>query len=457
MSTKEQHTAIIRYTNIYFLGIGGIGMSALARYFNAMGKLVAGYDKTKTDLTQTLEDLNIEIHYQDSVANIPKAYFNHHNTLVVYTPALPKDSRELAYFRNNGFDVLKRSEVLGLITEKTFSLAVAGTHGKTTTTSILGHLLRFCDVKLTAFLGGISENYNSNLILNGNEVSVIEADEFDRSFLTLSPDIACITSMDADHLDIYGSKEALHESFADFTKQLKSEGVLFVKNGLPIKGLTYGVEDDSDFSAQNVRIENGSYQFDLKTPEASYTNFSFSLPGRHNLSNATVALAMALKQGCDLEDLKKALANFKGVQRRFSYQIKTEDLVFIDDYAHHPEEINAVYQAVTEMYPNENVTVVFQPHLFSRTKDFGEEFAQSLSKFHSVLLLDIYPARELPIEGISSNWLMEMIKNPNKKVINKSDVLEEIKASKNKVVLTIGAGDIGELVKPIKKGLLDEN
>jgi UDP-N-acetylmuramate--alanine ligase len=457
MSTKEQHTAIIRYTNIYFLGIGGIGMSALARYFNAMGKLVAGYDKTKTDLTQTLEDLNIEIHYQDSVANIPKAYFNHHNTLVVYTPALPKDSRELAYFRNNGFDVLKRSEVLGLITEKTFSLAVAGTHGKTTTTSILGHLLRFCDVKLTAFLGGISENYNSNLILNGNEVSVIEADEFDRSFLTLSPDIACITSMDADHLDIYGSKEALHESFADFTKQLKSEGVLFVKNGLPIKGLTYGVEDDSDFSAQNVRIENGSYQFDLKTPEASYTNFSFSLPGRHNLSNATVALAMALKQGCDLEDLKKALANFKGVQRRFSYQIKTEDLVFIDDYAHHPEEINAVYQAVTEMYPNENVTVVFQPHLFSRTKDFGEEFAQSLSKFHSVLLLDIYPARELPIEGIDSKWLLKMINNSHKKVINKSDVLEEIKASKNKVVLTIGAGDIGELVKPIKKGLLDEN
>ena len=457
MSTKEQHTAIIRYSNIYFLGIGGIGMSALARYFKAMGKLVAGYDKTKTDLTQTLEDLKIEIHYQDSVANIPKAYFNHHNTLVVYTPALPKDSRELAYFRNNGFDVLKRSEVLGLITEKTFSLAVAGTHGKTTTTSILGHLLRFCEVKLTAFLGGISENYNSNLILNGNEVSVIEADEFDRSFLTLSPDIACVTSMDADHLDIYGSKEALHESFLDFSKKLKSGGTLFVKNGLPIKGLTYGIEDDSDFSAQNVRIENGSYQFDLKTPEETYTNFSFSLPGRHNLSNATVALAMALKQGCDPEDLKKALVSFKGVQRRFSYQIKTEDLVFIDDYAHHPEEINAVYQALTEMYPNENVTVVFQPHLFSRTKDFGEEFAQSLSKFHSVLLLDIYPARELPIEGISSNWLMEMIKNPNKKVINKEQVLEDIKASKNKVVLTIGAGDIGELVKPIKKGLLDEN
>lgn len=457
MSTTTSHTANIRYTNIYFLGIGGIGMSALARYFKAMGKMVAGYDKTKTDLTQTLEDLDIEIHYTDSVANIPKNYFNHHNTLVVYTPALPKDSRELAYFKNNGFDVLKRSEVLGLITKNTFSLAVAGTHGKTTTTSILGHLLRFCEVKLTAFLGGISENYNSNLILNGDEVSVIEADEFDRSFLTLSPDIACITSMDADHLDIYGSKEALHESFNDFAKKLKPEGVFFVKNGLPIDGLTYGVEDNSDYTAQNVTIKQGSYHFDLKTPQETYAGFTFSLPGRHNLSNATVALAMALKQGCNPEDLKKALAEFKGVQRRFSYQIKTDDLVYIDDYAHHPEEINAIHQAVREMYPDTSVTVVFQPHLFSRTKDFGQEFADSLSKFDDILLLDIYPAREMPIEGIDSNWLLEMIKNPNKKVINKSDLIEEIKATKNKVILSLGAGDIGEQVKQIKKGLLNEN
>ena len=277
MQEQKVNTNQFRYANFYFIGIGGIGMSALARYFKSMGKSVAGYDKTKTDLTQTLESLDIAIHYSDSVANIPQAYFNSDKTLVIYTPAIPKDSRELAYFKNSGFDVLKRSEVLGLITEKTFSLAVAGTHGKTTTSTILGHLLCYCDVELTAFLGGISENYNSNLILNGEKVSVIEADEFDRSFLTLSPDIACITSMDADHLDIYGDEASLHESFKDFTKKLKSNGKLFVKNGLPLTGLTYGIEDDSDYSVQNIYIENGAYVFDIKTPKETYNKLIFNL------------------------------------------------------------------------------------------------------------------------------------------------------------------------------------
>jgi UDP-N-acetylmuramate--alanine ligase len=447
----------IKWTHIYFLGIGGIGMSALARYFKASGKAVFGYDKTKTDLTQTLQDLGISIHYEDSVANIPEGLYNHNKVLVVYTPAIPKDCKELAYFKNNGYTILKRSEVLGLITQNTFSLAVAGTHGKTTTSTILGHLLRFCNVELTAFLGGISENYNSNLILNGEKVSVIEADEFDRSFLTLSPDLACITSMDADHLDIYGSKEALHDSFIDFTKKLKTNGKLFVKNGLPIEGLTYGIEDDSDYCATNIHVNDNSYFFDVKTPTGTHAGFSFSFPGRHNLSNALVALAMALEYGCKVEDLKLALKDFKGVKRRFSYQIKTDDLVYVDDYAHHPEEINAIHQAVREMYPNQEVLVVFQPHLFSRTKDFINEFAQSLSQFDDILLLDIYPARELPIEGVTSEWLLGKIENKNKKLIQKSELIQEIKKSSAKVILTLGAGDIGVEVKSIKNALLHEN
>ena len=456
MSQTQTHTSQFKYANIYFLGIGGIGMSALARYFKATGKNVAGYDKTATKLTKSLEDLGIEAHYEDSVGNIPSKYYNNARTLVVYTPAIPKDCRELAYFKNNGFDILKRSEVLGLITDNTYSLAVAGTHGKTTTSTILGHLLSFCDVELTAFLGGISENYNSNLILNGEKVSVIEADEFDRSFLTLSPDLACITSMDADHLDIYGDEASLHESFKDFTKKIKPNGKLFVKNGLPIEGLTYGIEDNADFSAQNVCIENGVYVFDVKTPDAIHKNVSFNLPGRHNLSNALVAFVMALEYGCDVEKLKKALLDFKGVQRRFSYQIKTDNLVYIDDYAHHPEELNAVHQAVREMYPDEKVAIAFQPHLFSRTQDFAQEFANSLSQFDEVNLLDIYPARELPIEGVTSQWLQSLMTLKNSRIIDKKEIANSFKASKAKVLLTLGAGDIGAEVELIKQVLYED-
>ncbi|WP_375238260.1 UDP-N-acetylmuramate--L-alanine ligase [Aurantibacter sp.] len=457
MSQKQSHTSQIIWSNIYFLGIGGIGMSALARYFHANGKIVAGYDKTKTKLTSELEDLGIKIHYEDSVSNVPMSFLNYDSTLIVYTPAIPKNSREMAYFKNSPYTIMKRSEVLGIITENTYSLAVAGTHGKTTTSTILGHLLRFCNVEMTAFLGGISENYNSNLILNGDKVSVIEADEFDRSFLTLSPDLACITSMDADHLDIYGSKEALHQSFLDFTKKIKPNGKLFVKNGLPIEGLTYGIEDDSDYCANNIAIKDNSYFFDVKTPKETHKGFSFSFPGRHNLSNALVALAMALEHGCSVDKLKLALINFKGVQRRFSYQIKSDDLVYVDDYAHHPEEINAVHQAVREMYPDKEVLVAFQPHLFSRTQDFVEEFAESLSHFDEVLLLDIYPARELPINGVTSKWLLDKIKNKNKKLVQKENLIKEIKASKAKVILTLGAGDIGVEVKSIKGALLNED
>lgn len=437
--------------SVYFIGIGGIGMSALARYFHINQKHVAGYDKTQTDITNNLVTLGIDISFVDNIEKIPSSFLKKDETLVIYTPAIPANHSELNYFKSNGYNVLKRSEVLGLITKNTFCLAVAGTHGKTTTTSILGHLMYECNVPLTAFLGGISENYNSNLILSGSEVSVVEADEFDRSFLTLSPDMACITSMDADHLDIYGEADALKESFVAFSKKLKTDGKLFIKNGLPLKGITYGIEDDSDYSAHNIKIKNGSYVFDVKTPKTVLKDIQFNLPGRHNLSNALIALAMAVEYGCPHRQLAKALASYKGVNRRFTYHIKTEELVFIDDYAHHPEEINAVHQAVREVYPNKKILAIFQPHLFSRTRDFIDDFAASLSQFDDIILLDIYPAREVPIQGVTSAWLLSKISNENKRLVSKEELLSAIRFSDAQVILTLGAGDIGEQVKHIKK------
>ena len=442
------------FENIYFIGIGGIGMSALARYFKAKNKRVSGYDKTPSDITTALIGIGIEIHFEDAVENVDSHFLNATNTLIVYTPAIPKNHNELTYFKNNDFVVLKRAAVLGLITENTHCLAVAGTHGKTTTTSILGHLLKVCDVPVTAFLGGISENYQSNLIVNGTDVTVVEADEFDRSFLTLSPDLACITSMDADHLDIYGNRKELEKSFKDFANKIKQNGKLFVKSGLPIDGITYGIEDTSDYSIVNIKIVNGTYVFDVKTPETILENFKFNLPGRHNLSNALIALAMAAEFGCPHQQLAKALASYKGVKRRFSYHIKTDEVIYIDDYAHHPEEINAVHQAVREMYPGSQVLAIFQPHLFSRTRDFIDEFATSLSNFDEIILLDIYPARELPIQGVTSQWLLDKIQNKNKQLVKKADLISKIKESQAKIVLTIGAGDIGEEVKHIKQALM---
>lgn len=440
-------------SKVYFIGIGGIGMSALARYFVANGKMVAGYDKTPTEITKGLEELGVHIHFEDAVSKIPLAFLKPEDTLVVYTPAIPKEHTEWHYFNTNLFKVMKRSLVLGAITKDTFCLAVAGTHGKTTTTSILGHLLYACEVPVTAFLGGVSENYNSNFILKGTEVTVVEADEFDRSFLTLSPDMAGLTAMEADHLDIYGAPEALMTSFLDFTKKLKPQGKLFVRNGLPVQGLTYGVEEDADYVALNVRVVNGTYVFDLKTPTQRLSNLVFNLPGRHNLSNAVLALAMALEYGVSHQKLAAALASYKGVKRRFAYQVQREDLVFIDDYAHHPGEIDAVHQAVREMYPGQKVLAVFQPHLFSRTRDFVEEFAKSLAQFDTLLLLDIYPARELPIKGVDAAWLLDKVANKHKKLIQKSDLVSEIKKSDATVILTIGAGDIGAEVKFIKEAL----
>jgi len=443
--------------NVYFVGIGGIGMSALARYFKFNNKNVAGYDRVKTEITDGLEVLGIQVSAKDDVAEIPTEYLNKENTIIIYTPAVPSSHVELTYFRENNFNIYKRAEVLGLITRNTFCLGVAGTHGKTTTSSILGHLLAESGVDVTAFLGGIAENYNSNLILKGNEITVVEADEFDRSFLQLSPDIACITSMDADHLDIYGEKEALQDSFIEFAKCIKPNGKLLVQEDIELDGITYGFNETSDYRIKNIHIRNGAYVFDIVTPLKVIEDIQFYLPGRHNLLNGLVAFAMADIIGTPTDRLAKALGTFIGVKRRFSYQIKTEDLVFIDDYAHHPTEINALHQAVREMYPAKKVTAIFQPHLFSRTKDFADEFAESLAQFDEVILLEIYPAREKPIEGVTSSWLLDKIKSNQKQLVVKEKLIDHVATIDTDILLTVGAGDIGAEVEKIKNRLTVEH
>ncbi len=438
--------------NVYFIGIGGIGMSALARYFKFIGKNVSGYDKTPTTLTSELIESGINIHFEDNIDLIPNDYFLE-NTLVIITPAVPKSHSEWNYFLERDYEVRKRAEVLGIITKDTFCLAVAGTHGKTTTSSILGHILYESGADVTAFIGGIVENYNSNLIGSGKSVTVVEADEFDRSFLHLHPNIACVTSTDADHLDIYGDDATIKASFKEFADKISDKNNLFVINGLDLEGVTVGVNDDSQYVAENIKIIDGWYVFDVKTPTENIHNIKFGLPGKHNLTNALLALAMAQNFGTPTGAIVKALATFKGVKRRFSFQIRTDKLVYIDDYAHHPTEINAVNQAVRELYPNQKVLAVFQPHLFSRTKDFADDFATSLSQFDEVLLLDIYPARELPIEGVTSQWLLNKIENENKKLIQKSELIPILKETNASVIVTIGAGDIGEMVTDIKNAL----
>jgi UDP-N-acetylmuramate--alanine ligase len=436
--------------NVYFIGIGGIGMSALARYFSKIGKHVAGYDKTITEITSNLEKNGIQIHFNDSVVSIPKKFQNKKNTLVVFTPAVPSNHLELNFFMDQGFQIMKRAEVLGLITKNTFCFAVAGTHGKTTTSAILGHIMQ--PYKATSFLGGISENYESNLIFGAEEISVVEADEFDQSFLQLSPNIACITSMDADHLDIYGEHSSLVDSFKKFANQVTE--VLIVAKGTGIEGLSYALNEDADYKITNIRQADGYYIFDVKTPNSEVSDIEFSLPGKHNIMNALAAIAMADSYGVSLESIKKSLRSFKGVERRFSYKIKTDALTLIDDYAHHPTEINVVYDSIKELYPTQKNVVIFQPHLFSRTKDFIEDFAIALAQFDEILLLDIYPAREEPIEGVSSSWLLKKILNKNKKITHKKNLVKDIKNSNASVVAMLGAGDIGKMVEDVKTELM---
>ncbi len=430
-------------------------MSAIANYFTSNGKNVAGYDKVSTETTKALQNIDVKIHFEDSLALIPSEFKNNKTTIVIYTPAIHKSNLELTYFLENNFKVLKRSEILGEITKDSFCLAVAGTHGKTTTSTILGHILKEANVNATSFLGGISENYNSNLILGGSEITVVEADEFDKSFLRLSPNIACITSMDADHLDIYGSHLELEKSFKDFAAKVSD--TLIVRKGLSVEGLTYGINENADYDAKNIRIEGGAYIFDVQTPSEYIKNIKINLPGKHNVLNTVAALAMASKFNISSQSIAKALLTFKGIRRRFSYKIKTENLVLIDDYAHHPTEINAVVDSVREMYPTKKVLGIFQPHLYSRTRDFIDDFAESLSQFDELILLDIYPARELPIEGVNSEWIFSKISIKNKRISSKEKLVENVLKSKAQIIVMIGAGDIGELVDVIKNNLKVEN
>jgi len=450
----------LQRTNIFFIGIGGIGMSALARYFAVNGKHVAGFDKTTSSITESLIKMGIDIHFNDDIAKIPNQFLEKENTLIVYTPAITDNHSELNYFKNNGFDVLKRAEVLGLITKNTFCFAVAGTHGKTTTSAILGHILKEANVDATSFLGGIAVNYNSNLILGGDKISVVEADEYDRSFLQLSPNIACITSTDADHLDIYGKADELLKSFKDFGNIVSDK--LFVSSEVDLEGITFGFDNHAAYQAKNIRIENGISLFDVKTPTEKIDNIKVELPGKHNISNTLAALSMANTYGVSLADIKKGLATFKGIDRRFNIKINTDRLTLIDDYAHHPTEINAVYQTIVALYSLKEKVVIFQPHLFSRTRDFIDDFAKNLAQFDKVILLDIYPARELPIEGVNSDWLASKIKNiSNTPVVvvenNVDAIIANISVDNNIVISVLGAGDIGVTVKGLVKQYKKKN
>ncbi|PQJ30934.1 UDP-N-acetylmuramate--L-alanine ligase [Nonlabens arenilitoris] len=445
-------TSLQHITHFYFIGIGGIGMSALARYLNEQGKTVAGYDKVITSLTKQLEEEGIDIHYNDDFNSIPAEFKNPETAQVIFTPAIPATMDELLRFRESGVPILKRAQLLGQISQTMTCLAVAGTHGKTTTSAILAHLLYKSDVKVTAFCGGILEEYNTNYLCSGTDVMVVEADEFDRSFMQLSPDIAGITAIDADHLDIYGDVATFEKTFHDFAALLKDKKLL-VNEQVAIDGIKVGLIH-GNYQAINIVIAGGAYHFDLQIEGDVYKGFCLQLPGKHNLSNALLALAMAIEYGVSIDKLKLVLGTFKGVERRFTYRINTDDRVLIDDYAHHPTEINAVHQAVREMYPEEEVLAIFQPHLFSRTNDFMDDFVLSLAQFDKVALLDIYPARELPMEGVTSQVLCSKIQKLDEKptvitVLEKDDIAEFIEEMNTRVVVMIGAGDIGVEIKKL--------
>ena len=415
---------------IYFVGIGGIGMSALARYFNSRKVEVYGYDKTTSSLTEQLEAEGMSIHYEDDVSQIPKGI-----DLVVYTPAVPNSHTELQYFWNNDYEVLKRAAVLGIISRGMKAIAIGGTHGKTTTTSITTHILKTCGIDCTSFLGGIAENFKSNFVEGTSEWFVVEADEFDRSFLHLNPEISAVLSMDADHLDIYGDVDTMHETFSEFVHKTNDNGFILYKNDLPLRiektsqkrliTNTFGHES-GEYQIKNVRVEHGYFVFDVISPIENIENLAFTLPGKHNALNALVGIAVAQRLGANSEDIKTALKTFKGIKRRFEFIVRGDlnanEKVFIDDYAHHPSELNAAIDAARQMYPNNKLTGIFQPHLYSRTNDFQDGFAAALDELDEIYLLDIYPARELPMKGVPSEIIFNKMKNPNKKLVQKSDL-----------------------------------
>ncbi len=455
-----------KYDTVYFLGIGGIGMSALARWFKYLDYRVAGYDRTVTPLTQQLHKEGIDIHFEDRIDMIP-AKLNKEKTLVVYTPAIPKDHKEFNYLKNNEYIILKRSEVLGLITKEYKTIAVAGTHGKTTTSSLIAHVLKTAKMNMVAFLGGVTTNYASNLVIEGEPGSktivVAEADEFDRSFLRLFPSMAVITSMDADHLDIYGAHESLVQSFKDFLGQIKSGGNLVIHESIEsvatqltkLKVSTYGMSQ-GQFFADQITTEGGFFEFDLVSENLKIERISLGVPGFHNMENAIAAAIVAHELGVDADTIKEALGSFKGVKRRFEFIIRREDLVYIDDYAHHPTEIEAFLKSLRSMYKGRKITVIFQPHLYTRTRDFAEGFSKSLSLADEVLLMDIYPAREEPIPGVDSDMLFKSISSKVKMRCNKADLMSKLGKMDFEVLATVGAGDIDTFVNPIKEYLSEK-
>jgi len=445
MNLNDLHT-------VYFVGVGGIGMSAIARYFNGRGIEVHGYDRTATELTRTLAAEGIDIHYDEDISQIPERV-----DLVVYTPAVPDSHAELKYFRQQGVPLKKRAEVLGMISRSMKTIAIAGTHGKTTTTTLTAYLLRECGIDCTAFLGGIAMDFSTNFVEGQSEWVVVEADEYDRSFLHLSPDIAVILSMDADHLDIYGSLEELHETgFRAFAKKQKDGGTLYLQHDWQqqlgaVPGLqTFGVEG-GQFRAEKIRVEEGYFTFDYRSPDQQMDGLQLSLPGRHNVENATAAISIVLQLGAKEADLRRALKSFRGIRRRFEFVYREADGLYIDDYAHHPSELKAAIGAARELYPGRKLTGIFQPHLFSRTRDFINGFAEALAEVDELLLMEIYPAREAPIAGVDSAWLLDKVDHADKVLIPEEHILDAVKARQPEVLLTLGAGDIELLRAPLKR------
>ncbi|QCK14559.1 UDP-N-acetylmuramate--L-alanine ligase [Mangrovivirga cuniculi] len=459
---------ITDYDNVYFLGIGGIGMSALARWFVDRDKAVAGYDRTSSNLTDKLSAEGMEIHFEDNPNYIPAKFRDPEATLVIYTPAIPEHHDEFDFFKTSGFTIYKRSEVLGMITKDHKTLAVAGTHGKTTTSIMLAHLLYQADMNMEGLLGGIATNYNSNLLLNRKDeepIIVVEADEFDRTFLRLNPTSAIITNMDADHLDIYGEHEELVKSFKEFIELIPKGQKIYYHNSLSdqlsglieergLKGISYGI-DEGDVKASNIRVEENAFVFDMsyETENLFFGGLVLHQPGFHNVLNAIAASAIALDNGLEREDLFSGLESYKGVKRRFEYICITDQTIYIDDYAHHPTEITSLIDSVRKLYPEKKMTVIFQPHLYSRTRDFADGFAESLDKADDVILMPIYPAREEPIEGVDSDLILNKMKNINKVVIDREDLIALLKAREPELLLTVGAGDIDREVVRIKNML----
>jgi UDP-N-acetylmuramate--alanine ligase len=460
---------ISKIKSVYFIGIGGIGMSALARYFHSKAVKVSGYDKTETSLTKELVTSGIEIHYDERVDLIPKEV-----ELVVYTPAVPKEHKELVFYQQNGFKVVKRSDVLQMISESSFNICIAGTHGKTTITTMVAHLLRHTGYGCNAFLGGISVNYGTNFWSSERNVCVIEADEYDRSFLKLSPDVAIITAMDPDHLDIYGTAGEMENAFIEFSSRVKAGGLLLSKHGLKrgkeLKGdrhLTYSLQNESaDVYAENIKMEDGSYEFDVvmsasrRTPsekDNKLENVKLNMGGMHNVENVTAAIGVASSLGIENEKIKAAVEAFRGVKRRFEYIIKTKQMVLVDDYAHHPEELRALLNGAKSLFRERKCTIIFQPHLYTRTRDLADGFAEVLDLADETILLPIYPARELPIEGVNSRMILDKMKSDHKRVMTKDEVMNWVKNdfSKNankefgELLIMAGAGDIDVMVKPV--------